>query len=125
MTLDEQINDIMTRIQAAAKKGDIPRVRRIIRDLLEPTLERDPVEEHRARLADIGDDAVAFARYLGELGQSDSAIALQLGGSLTAEQQQAVERGRAARQAEARAIELAHARAGGKMPEWALRLKGT
>ncbi len=117
MTLDERINDTLAKIHAAAKRGDQVRLRKIIRELIEP-LHRDPTMAHQARVAEIGDDPVALADYLGELGMSKRELAYHLGRDPSEDELVSYEHGRALRKLEARALELATARAGGKVPDW-------
>jgi len=121
MTLDEQIADVLAQIHAAAKKGDQAKLRRIIRDLIEPTLDLDPAELHRQRLEAIGTDTVALCAYFGELGLSLREVEQQLGRAATDEEQQAMKTGRAKRLVEVRAIELETARRSGKVLPWMQR----
>ena len=121
MTLDEQIADTLTQIHAAAKRGDQPRLRRIIRDLIEPTLDLDPAELHRQRLESIGEDTAALCCYFGELGLSVQEMAQQLGRLPSEDEKRSAKTGRAKRMVEVRAIELEAARRSGKVLPWMQR----
>ena len=79
-------------------------------------------DEHRKRMAELDDNSVGMAAYLGSLGVTRADTERRLGHRFTEEELDAWERACEDRVLEVRAIELQQMRRGsGKVPTWATR----
>lgn len=118
MTLDEQINDILAQIRAAAKAGNQVRLRRIIRDLVEES--ENPQLVHQERLKTIGDDTVELCKYLGEIAVSETDVERKLGRDMNDNEKRAFAEGQLDRRIAANAVVVKTALRGGRATvlEW-------
>lgn len=122
--LDLIVATTLKKLGQAAQNNDAVLAEKIIKDLLLAQMETAGADQHRARLAEIGQDTVKLCEYWGELGIQDSVVRRRLGNGMNDEEKQAFVHGADARYIEARALEWSQAQRGGKVLDWMTKPAG-
>lgn len=121
LDLDGIENGAIRALLRSAVQGDVSAARAALAEVDRVRSERLG-DEHRKRMAEIADDSVALAAYLGSLGVARAEMERRIGHRITEAELEAWERASDDRILEVRAIELQQMRRGsGKVPTWATR----
>jgi hypothetical protein len=105
----------MTALQG---EGSVPAARQVL-EVLDRIRSRQAAEEHRRRMAEVSNQPLELARYLGYIGEEPKGVQAMLGHAMTEDERSAYEEGRRRRQQDLRAVELDRAvRGQGKPAPW-------